>query len=164
MLAAENWSFELCLGGEGSERNALEQLAAKLGLTERVSFLGHVVDVPALLARCHLMVHPSRREGLANAIIEGMAEGLPVIATAEAASEILEDLKTGLLVRADAPRELANAIRRLLVDADFRQRLGQAALAHARRVGGTVAIADAYEKIYLTFATGRIPAGRASAS
>ena len=76
LVAKEGRHFELLLAGDGPERAALEALAARLGLRTHVRFLGDIDDVPASLARAHMLVHPSRSEGLSNTVLEGMAEGL----------------------------------------------------------------------------------------
>jgi glycosyltransferase involved in cell wall biosynthesis len=78
--------------------------------------LGNRDDIPALLARADLFVLPSRFEGLPSAIIEAMAAGLPVVATAVGGvAELVEDRVSGWLVPAGAPAVLADGIRHALV-------------------------------------------------
>jgi len=148
ILAAERKPFELLLVGEGPERDALESLASELNLRHCVRFLGPVDGVSDLMAAAHVLAHPSKHEGLSNTILEGMAEGLPVVSTIECASEIIEDGRTGLLVPAGQPKELADALRRLLDDPPLRGRLGAAALRHVQQYCNADLIAEQYENLY----------------
>jgi glycosyltransferase involved in cell wall biosynthesis len=105
------------LVGDGPQRSALESQAATLGLTNRVRFLGHRSDVPALLAASDLFVLPSLYEGLPLSVLEAMAARRPVVATDIAGTrEAVVDGITGLLVPPTDPGALAQALRRLLGD------------------------------------------------
>ncbi|WP_166996734.1 glycosyltransferase family 4 protein [Paramicrobacterium fandaimingii] len=74
--------WELHIAGEGSERERLEQLAGDLGVSASVRFLGHQHDVRRLMAKAGLFLAPTSREGLGLSVLEAMACGLPVIASA----------------------------------------------------------------------------------
>lgn len=141
--------FKLIVAGEGPERTGLERLASDLGLTECVRFLGETSDVPALLADAQLAVHPSRSEGLSNAILEAMAEGLPVVGTSVGGTtEMIVDGVRGLVVPPNDPHALANAMMSLLNDAQLRARLGGEALRWVRRHCSESAVAGAYESAF----------------
>jgi glycosyltransferase involved in cell wall biosynthesis len=71
----------LVVAGDGAELPALRSQAEGLGIAERVRWLGHRNDVPAVLSGCGLFVLSSRNEGMANVMLEAMAAGTPVIAT-----------------------------------------------------------------------------------
>lgn len=115
------------LAGDGPERRALETQVAELGLGERVIFLGHRQDIPHLLAGCDLFVLPSLFEGLPLSILEAMAAGKPVIATAVGGTgEAVTHGVTGLLVPASDPAALAEAIQTLLADPSRARRLAAA--------------------------------------
>ena len=87
-------------------------------------------DVRDLLAEAEVFVLPSRWEGMPNALLEAMACGLPCVATRVSGTEdILRDGENGLLVEPEQPEPLADALRRVLVDATLALRLGQAARA-----------------------------------
>ncbi len=148
-ILSEQHDFELFIAGEGPERANLQRLVSDLGLTKCVRFLGEISDVPSLLSDAHLAVHPSRSEGLSNAILEAMSEGLPVVATAVGGTpEMIVDGSRGLLVPPDDPPALTNAIRCLLRDSQLRGRLGQEALTWVRRYCSESAVATAYESAF----------------
>lgn len=148
-LAGQGKSFTLALAGEGEEQSALEQLARELRLSERVEFVGSIPDVPALIAKSHILVHPSLSEGLSNTVLEGMADGVAIVATSVGAvPEMIEHEKTGLLVPPNDADALANAIGRVLDDAPLRARLGQAALERVRERCNEESVAAQYEAVY----------------
>ena len=86
----------LWLAGDGPERAAYEALAAKLGLADRVRFLGWRNDRKALLAACDICVLPSRYEPFGTVIVEAWAMGRPLVATqAAGAMQYVTDGVTG---------------------------------------------------------------------
>jgi len=114
--------------GSGPERARLEAEAATLGLGGRVVFLGQRDDVPALLAASDAFVLPSRFEGTPLALLEAMAVGKPVIASAiPGTDEVVVDGESGLLVSSGDSSGLASALRRIVDAAELRTRLGAAA-------------------------------------
>jgi glycosyltransferase involved in cell wall biosynthesis len=115
------------VAGDGPQRGHLVARAESLGLSDRVSFLGLRRDVPELLAGCDLFVLPSRYEGLPLAVLEAMAAGKPVVATAIAGTdEAVVPGLTGLLVPPGDGPALAAAIRAILGDPALAARLGKA--------------------------------------
>lgn len=99
------------VAGEGPSRPDLEAQLRARGLEGRFILLGHRHDVPNLMARADLFVMPSRFEGLPTAIIEAMAAGRAVVATAVAGNaEVVVDGETGWLVPPGRPLVLAAAI------------------------------------------------------
>lgn len=113
--------------GDGPMRAECERRVAALGLTGRVRFVGTRHDVPAVLSACDLLVHPSLQEGFSNALLEGMAAGLPVVATAVGGNpEAVRDGVTGYLVPPRDSRALAEAVLRILDLPDRGRALGRA--------------------------------------
>ena len=101
--------------GDGPRRGALAALAQSLGLERHVEFLGHRDDVADLLAAADIFVLPSRSEALPNSVLEAMAAGLPVVASAVGGlTDVIDDGRTGALVPPDDPVALATAMQRIL--------------------------------------------------
>jgi glycosyltransferase involved in cell wall biosynthesis len=127
-----------------------------LGLAERVRFLGHREDVPALLRSCDIFVLPSLFEGLPVAVLEAMGAGKPVVATAiSGTDEAVVHGETGFLVAAGDPVGLAEAIRRLLADPSLALRFGMAGRARVERQFSSETMADRVSEMY-----GQLLAGR----
>jgi glycosyltransferase involved in cell wall biosynthesis len=122
------------IAGDGQERKRLEDTARTLAVDGRVLFLGHREDVPELLAACDLFVLPSLYEGFPLSVLEAMAAGRPVVATAIGGTEeAVINGETGLLVPPHDPAALAAAIRSLLSDPPLGRRLGLAGRERALR-------------------------------
>ena len=112
--------------GDGPRRRELERLARALGVREQAHFLGHRTDVPAVYARGTLGVLCSTHEGLSNAIMEGMAAGLPMVVThAGGNPELVKHEEHGLVVPVEAPMTLAAVFDRLLADPVRAREMGQ---------------------------------------
>jgi glycosyltransferase involved in cell wall biosynthesis len=138
----------LC-AGEGSRRATLAAEAERLGLRDRVRFLGRVDDVAEVLAAADVLVMPSRHEGLGVAALEGMAAGLPVIASRVGGlPAAVADGTTGLLIPPDDPAALAVAIRRLANDRALGRRLGAAGAARVRERFTMAAMAEGTLAVY----------------
>jgi teichuronic acid biosynthesis glycosyltransferase TuaC len=112
-------SATLIIVGEGSEYQRLTALVQARGLTERVRLLGAVehARIPTLLAAADVFALASKSEGLANAWVEALACGTPVvISDVDGAREILTGNQAGRLLRECAPAAIAEAIREILDD------------------------------------------------
>ncbi len=124
----------LAIVGEGPLRADLEARARRLGIGERVRFLGFRSDVPSLLRGCDVLVLPSLQEGFPMITLEAMALGVPIVATdIEGVVEQLDHDREALLVPAGEPKALTEALLLLLQDSALGRRLGDAA---RRRVVG----------------------------
>ncbi len=116
----------LRLVGEGMCRAQMERIVAGLGIEDSVEFLGLRTDVLYLLQQSWGFVMPSRWEGMPNALLEAMACSLPCVATRVSGNEdIISDGVNGLLVAPEQPAEMAQALRRIIEDAELAQRLGR---------------------------------------
>ena len=146
---AELQGPRLFLVGHGPSRPELEALAAQLGLGERVVFLGERGDVPRLLAACDLFALSSLTEGISMALLEAMAGGLAVVATAVGGTpELVAPGENGLLVPPADPTALAQAMGELLADPHRRQAYGQAGAQHVAARFSLEAMATAYAELY----------------
>jgi glycosyltransferase involved in cell wall biosynthesis len=119
----------LLLAGDGPERAVCEQMVQRLGLRERVRFLGHRSDVPALLTACDVFLMPSQTEGLPIAAIEAMAAGCPVVGfDVGGMAEVVEHRRNGVLVPANDTEAFVAAVLELVGNGSLRQQFAR----HAR--------------------------------
>jgi glycosyltransferase involved in cell wall biosynthesis len=118
----------LVLVGDGPELEPLKRLSAQLRLDGVVCFAGHQTDVRPYYALATLLALPSRSEGSPNVVLEAMAAGVPVVATAAGGvPEILTNLQTGIIVPLRDPPSMAAGIEQLLQDEPLRSRLIESA-------------------------------------
>ncbi len=123
--------------------------AQRLGIGDRVTFLGYRSDVAAILPQLALFVLPSLTEGFGLAILEAMAAGLPVVSTsAGAIPEIVEDGVTGSLVPPAQPRPLAEAINLALARSDRSREMGLAGRSRATERFSLTKMVSATEDLY----------------
>lgn len=130
LLARDFPAADFVIAGEdfsrtGEHRARILKLISELELKERVHLTGWLKDVAPLLHALDIFVSASRTESFGLAIVEALASGVPVVATAtEGAREVLSGGETGLLVPINDTGQLAKAIARLLADTAERERLG----------------------------------------
>lgn len=133
-LAGPIWkkrSWRLSFYGDGDTRHSLEWLARKLGIADRVTFAGFTA-VPDIWSANHLLVMPSRFEGLPLAMVEAMLCARPVVATDVAGhKEIIEEGVTGFLADAPTAISVAAALERFWERREEAEEIGNAA---ARRI------------------------------
>ncbi len=111
--------------GDGPDRTSLQGMLRELHIDHCVSLLGRREDMPALYASMDIMVSASRQEGLPVALLEGMASGLPLVATAVGAvPTIVRDGSTGMLVPPEDVGALASAIIALICNPVRRSQYG----------------------------------------
>lgn len=129
LLAQELPDTTVVLVGTGQDREYLEDLAAELGVSDRVFFAGWIEpeEVGAYMASADIFVGPSKqaesgwREGLGLVFLEAMAAGTPVVATASGGiPDIVRHERTGLLVDEESPDDIAASVRRLIDDPELR--------------------------------------------
>jgi sugar transferase (PEP-CTERM/EpsH1 system associated) len=135
--------------GDGPERTRLEAMAHRLGLAARVHFVGQQLDVRPWLAALDAFVLSSDWEGMSNALLEAMAAGLPVVATAVGGTpEVVVEDVTGFLVPSGDPVALAEAITRLLRDLGSRRAMGVAGRARVERHFSIAEMVRRTEELY----------------
>ncbi|HEX6851635.1 MAG TPA: glycosyltransferase family 4 protein [Candidatus Polarisedimenticolaceae bacterium] len=118
------------IAGDGELRGEVEREVASRGLEDRFRLLGWRQDVAELLAAMDVFVLTSRFEGLPRAVLQAMAAGVPVVATAVGGTpEVVRDGATGRLVPPGEPRTAAAAILGLAADPELRRRCVAAARA-----------------------------------
>ncbi|HEY9467701.1 MAG TPA: glycosyltransferase [Vicinamibacterales bacterium] len=137
------------LVGDGIERSALETQAHELGVASRIRFLGERHDIARLLASADVFVLPSLYEGLPVTVLEAMAAGTPIVATAlGGTSEAVVNGATGILVPPANPAALSAAIRRVLLERDLAARFSAAGRARVATRFSRSAMISAVETVY----------------
>jgi glycosyltransferase involved in cell wall biosynthesis len=153
-LGDREWRLEIV--GFGPERDPLERRAQRLGLSDRVQFLGRVTTAELVSAyrRAACFVLPATlderadTEGLGVVLLEAMSYGVPVVATRRGGIvDVVDDGRTGILVE-DDPAALAIGIAALLDDPARAWALGQAGRARVRERFGWDSIVDRLEAVY----------------
>lgn len=140
--------INLVVIGTGEEEARLRIQAATLGLTRRVHFAGYRRDVPRLLGALDLYVHPARFEGMPNALLEAMAAGCPVVATAvDGNCELIEDGLQGRLVPAENVEALATAIQAALNNPVDARKQAVAAQTRVAKQFSVDAMVTSWEKV-----------------
>lgn len=139
----------LLLIGDGPLRPQIEQQIAALGLDAAVSLLGNRADVEAVLPALDVAVLASSTEGMSNALLEAMACGLPIVATAVGGNlQLVQHEVSGLLVPVGQPAALAGALLALTQAPDTRHRMGMAARARIEREFSLDSMVRSFDRLY----------------
>jgi glycosyltransferase involved in cell wall biosynthesis len=147
-----DWTL-LCVGRDTGMGPTLAALASELSLAEHIQFLGERRDVARLLADADIGLLVSHEEGFSNAILEGMAAGLPMIVTQVGGNaEAVIDRQTGLVVPPHDPTALAQAILRLASDRSTRLAMGRAARARVQAEFSLDRCVQNYDRLYRSLA------------
>jgi glycosyltransferase involved in cell wall biosynthesis len=142
-------SARLVIVGDGPLRGECEATTRALGLASSVSLLGSRPDVPQILRNSHVYVSSSRTEGMSNALLEGLASGLPLVATrVGGADDTIEDGVNGLLVGDGDVEALGSALREILLSDGKRQAMGAASRSMALERFAVEKIVDRYLDLF----------------
>jgi glycosyltransferase involved in cell wall biosynthesis len=134
--------------GAGRGRDTFQAQVADLGLSRRLILVEPPADVASEVLSAQFAIHPSRTEGLSNAILEELAAGLPVIACAVGGNTtLIEHGVNGLLVPPGDAHALATAIDSLAGDPALRRRMSTAARQTAERYSWPACVA-AHQALY----------------
>ncbi|MCM8826813.1 MAG: glycosyltransferase [Candidatus Omnitrophica bacterium] len=143
--------------GDGYLRKELEIEVKNTSYKDKVLFLGSRNDIPQLLSLMDISVNASYSEGMSNTILESMASGVPVVATAvDGNLETVMDKETGFLIPPKTPKALAEAIIRLLKNKDLREKLGENARRIAKEKFSLERMVREFEDLYLSFTQPKI--------
>ncbi len=139
----------LTLVGEGPERSRLESLIAALGLSDAIELPGAMADPTAMLRSCDLFVLPSREEGMSIALLEAMALGMPLVATAIPGNRrLVADREHGRLVPPGDVEELARTICEQWGNFDRAIEMGRAARSLVEREYSITAVARRHLELF----------------
>lgn len=134
--------------GEGPERERLEQLCAKLGISPLVRFLGKRLDIPEILGCMDIGILSSNSESFSNSIVEYMAAGLPVVCTdVGGAREAVEDGVNGFVVQSGDYTAMADKIVAILESGNVSLQ-GQNSRKKAVELFALPSIMQRYEQFY----------------
>ena len=151
-VAAEITNAHFVIGGTGEDESALRAQVARLGLGDRVRFLGYVGDMPALWPALDCLLLTSRYEGLPITILEAMACGVPIVASnLDGMREILRDGENASLVPPAEAAAFVRAVVDLIENPPHAARLAAGALVTVREGYSAAKMARAVEAIYLRY-------------
>jgi glycosyltransferase involved in cell wall biosynthesis len=149
VLKGNGLDFRVEITGGGPLRESLEKQARDLGLSDRVRFAGHTDDVSTSLAGSTFLAHTSDTEGCPNVVMEAMACGRAVVATdAGDIPSLVEDGKTGFVVRRGDEEALMDRMAMLIADRDMCRRMGEAGRAKAEREFGLERLTEETLAVY----------------
>ncbi|MFL6661577.1 MAG: glycosyltransferase, partial [Rhizobacter sp.] len=153
--------LRLLVVGDGPERKALGELAAQLGIGERVDFPGELRTPEDGYRRMDVFVNTSRFEGMSNTILEAMASGLPVIASAVPGNEIwLTRERNALFFPCGQADDLAARMQQLVEDPAERVAMGRHNRARVERDFDNRVFLETYRQAYLNCLANRSPLQR----
>lgn len=116
----------LAIAGEGPLRSEIEEQIVRYGLHENVKLFGHREDIPRLLASLDVFIMSSVSEGLGTSVLDALATGLPIVATAAGGiPEMIHDGDTGILVPTRDPQALADGILRMLRNGEAARKMAE---------------------------------------
>ena len=139
----------LVIVGDGPERPTIEAQIRGRGLSDVVHLAGELRDVPAILREFDVFALPSRAEGTSMSVLEAMASGVPVVASAVGGTPALVDQgRCGVLVPPNDPDALAAALADLLLASERRRELARLARARIEAEYDEAAVARRYEGLY----------------
>jgi glycosyltransferase involved in cell wall biosynthesis len=148
-LAKRGVALRLFVVGDGRMRAELEALSRKLGVADRVHWLGHILDPVPVLQACDIFIMASTGEGFGLALAEAMASGAAAIAVRSGAlPEIVEDGTSGILLPPRNVAALADAIQHLGRDEGLRREMARRGLIRVRNLFSADASIEGLMRVY----------------
>lgn len=137
------------IAGEGPLEGELHERSEKLGVADKVHFIGRCTNVPELLSISNIGVLTSDAEGFSNSILEYMAAGKPVVATdVGGAREAIADGRTGYIIEPRDAKALADRLLWLLGDDDAAAEFGRSARRDAAEKFSTATLVERTKQLY----------------
>lgn len=124
LLSQKSSNYLLLLAGDGPERESLKRLAVRLGIAERVRFLGVCPNPAEIMAGFDVGVVPSRQESFGIVVLELMRMRVPIVSSGvDGLAELVTDGATGLITKENTPEEIADAVQCLANDKKLQRQL-----------------------------------------
>lgn len=145
-------NLRLKIAGDGEMKETIQQKVKSLGISGSVDFLGMLPEhlCAVFLNELTIYVHVSLGETMSTSLMQAMACGKPIIASdVDGINNMITHGETGILVPVKNMEELANAMEKLLQDANMRDRLGRNAVEYARRHFTSQAMFIKYEQLFI---------------
>lgn len=136
--------------GEGNEKAELEEKVSKLGLVDRVRFIGFVEHhkLPDIYTGGNVYVMASLNEGMSNTLLEALASGLPIIATNTGGTfETVKEGKNGFVIKMESAEDIADKVEILLKDYSLEKKMSKESRSLAEKMSWKN-IADEYYALY----------------
>lgn len=151
--------WRIAIAGVGDLLESTQALAAELGISDRVMFIGLRSDVPELMQAADAFVLASWSEAMPIVLLESSASSLPAVVTDVGQSAAIVAPGTGFVIPPKTPRALADAMTRMMtMTTEDRRAMGRAALAHVTRSFALEVIVQGWEERYRDLATRRTAA------
>lgn len=148
ILVKDHDNFKLLLAGDGVEADRYKSIVASMGIGDYVDFLGYRKDIKNLLAIADIITASSLNEGLPINVIEGLASGLPVIATnVRGHVDLIENGINGYLFKLNAPEEAAQKISDMMKSSEHYAQLAEGALSSSKKYD-ILNVLPQYNKIF----------------
>ena len=141
--------FEIKFYGPDYSEYDYRHMADELGVTALVEFLPHQDTIRDVLHEAHVLILPSRSEGMSNVLLEGMSFELPVIASrVSGVVDIVNDNVDGILIPSEDPQALADAMKKIIAEPEFVAQLGRQARQKVISEFSLESVADKYSELY----------------
>ena len=139
----------LLMVGEGPERSAAQALARRLGLADRVRFLGVYENIAELVARADVFLLPSELESFGLSALEAQACAVPVVGSdAGGLPEVVKHTETGFLLPVGDVEGMAARTLEILKDDELRREMGEAGRRRVESLFGAERVVSQYERAY----------------
>jgi glycosyltransferase involved in cell wall biosynthesis len=150
-VARQHRQARLLIVGDGPERTALEVKVQDLGIKDAVAFVGRQTDVFKFLAASDVFVLPSRQEGTSNALLEAMAQSLPVIVADDLLGGnrgVVNNQQDGYVIKFGDSEAFVETLCKLLENAGLRREMGRRARKKIEEEFSIESVADRYCELY----------------
>ncbi len=146
----------LVLVGDGPDLSLVRDHAARLGLLDRIRFLGEIENVEEVVAACDVALYPTESESFGLAALEAMATSVPVVTTrVGGVPEVVVDGETGLLHEVGDVDGMTASVRTLLTDSDLNARMGAQGRQRALELFSLDSLLLRHEQLYSSLIAGR---------